>query len=413
MKNNVLDNSSIRNCTSCGLCVSVCGKDALSLQLDNEGFYRPVIDEEKCVECGICKMSCYKYDNSFQMSDEIVSSFAATNRNESQLLKSSSGGISRLLMEECITRGYRVFGCMYNPQSEDAHSIVTDSLDDLDKFYGSKYFQSYTVDGFSEIIKDKSSQKYALFGTPCQIYAFSKTRKYIKSPDNYLLVDIFCHGCPSMNLWKANLASVKKSYSQNVFDEIFFRTKKYGWHEYCIDFKSGISSHSSKKIDDPFFDLFFSADIMNEACYDCKARSTMTYSDIRIGDFWGPRYELNDKGVSAVLIGSPLGTNIFDTINDKIIVEDANFNEIISAQSYGRTLTFNTERRKFLLESIVNCDNLSSVHEKYVSMLPFSIRIKKTLKGVVKHLPKTMYFPIRKLLHLIYFTCKYPIRAIK
>ena len=106
MKNNVLDNSSIRNCTSCGLCVSVCGKDALSLQLDNEGFYRPVIDEEKCVECGICKMSCYKYDNSFQMSDEIVSSFAATNRNESQLLKSSSGGISRLLMEECITRGY-------------------------------------------------------------------------------------------------------------------------------------------------------------------------------------------------------------------------------------------------------------------------------------------------------------------
>ena len=209
MKNNICDNLSIRPCTGCGICAAVCGKNAISLKLDNQGFYKPVIDDDKCVECGLCKISCYKYDKKLVKTDTIESSYAATNKDKTQLLRSSSGGVSRLLMEECIKNGYKIFGCSYDNKKEYARSFVVATISELDQFYGSKYFQSYTVDGFTEILKDKTNQKYAIFGTPCQIYAFTQTAAYKRSPEKYFMVDIFCHGCPSMKLWESYLSYVK------------------------------------------------------------------------------------------------------------------------------------------------------------------------------------------------------------
>lgn len=43
----------------------------------------------------------------------------------------------------------------------------------------------------------------------------------------------------------------------------------------------------AKKSKDPFYDIFFGMDMMNDACYNCNSRSTMAYGDIRLGDYWG------------------------------------------------------------------------------------------------------------------------------
>lgn len=264
-----------------------------------------------------------------------------------------------------------------------------------------KYFQSYTVDGFNKILKDSSCQKYAIFGTPCQIYAFSQTRKYIKNRQNYILIDIFCHGCPSMYLWKSYLASIKKSCGQSQINNISFRSKKYGWHEYCIDFHTNQKNIYSKKVGDPFFDIFFGADIMNEACYDCKARSSMAYTDIRIGDFWGAKYDLDDKGVSAVVICTQLGAEVLNSIKEKISINSVNFDEIISAQSYGKIILYNETRRKFLIQNITEYNDIIRIHQQYIKMLPPLIRVKKFLKERVKYLPKPLYFTIRKIIHFM------------
>ena len=210
MKSNVCDNKGLRSCTGCGVCASVCGKNAITIQLDDEGFYKPVVDEDKCVECNLCKKSCYKYDENLIQSDTHEVCYAAVNKDDEQLRASSSGGISRVLMEECINRGYKVMGCAYNTKENIAKSVVASSIDELDQFYGSKYFQSLTTEGFDEVLKDKTEQKYAIFGTPCQIYGFSQTSKYKRNPEKYFLVDIFCHGCPSMKLWKSYLSNTKK-----------------------------------------------------------------------------------------------------------------------------------------------------------------------------------------------------------
>lgn len=401
MKNNVCDDKGLRPCTGCGICASVCGKNAITIHLDKYGYYKPVINENKCVECNLCKKSCYKYDENLIQSDKHKECYAAVNKNAKQLMASSSGGISRVLMEECIAKGYKIMGCAYDTNKNIAVSIVASRIDELDKFYGSKYFQSLTTEGFDTVLKDKTDQKYAIFGTPCQIYGFSQTNKYKCNPDKYLLVDIFCHGCPSMMLWKSYLAYTKDITSCETYDKVTFRSKTHAWHEFCFDFFFNSKQYSSKKSKDPFYDIFFGMDMMNDACYNCNSRSTMAYGDIRLGDYWGEKYDTDTKGVSAVVLKSSKGVDFFNAIKGKLNIEKATLDNILIGQSYGKPHTYNENRRAFLLQNISEHSDLQQVYKAYMRMFPLKTRIKKQFKAIVKHCPKSVYFPIKKLMHSI------------
>lgn len=401
MKNNVCDDKGLRPCTGCGICASVCGKNAITIHLDKYGYYKPVINENKCVECNLCKKSCYKYDENLIQSDKHKECYAAVNKNAKQLMASSSGGISRVLMEECIAKGYKIMGCAYDTNKNIAVSIVASTIDDLDKFYGSKYFQSLTTEGFDTVLKDKTDQKYAIFGTPCQIYGFSQTNKYKCHPDKYLLVDIFCHGCPSMMLWKSYLAYTMDITGCETYDKVTFRSKTHAWHEFCFDFFFNSKQYSSKKSKDPFYDIFFGLDMMNDACYNCNSRSTMAYGDIRLGDYWGEKYDTDTKGVSAVVLKSSKGVDFFNAIKGKLNIEKATLDNILIGQSYGKPHTYNENRRAFLLQNISEHSDLQQVYKAYMRMFPLKTRIKKQLKAIVKLCPKSVYFPIKKLMHSI------------
>lgn len=401
MKSNVCDDKGLRPCTGCGVCASVCGTKAITIQLDNDGYYKPVVDEDKCVECNLCKKSCYKYDENLLQNDKHEQCYAAVNKDAAQLRASSSGAISRVLMEECIKRGYKVMGCACDTHENIAKSVVASSVGELDQFYGSKYFQSLTTEGFDEVLKDRTEQKYAIFGTPCQIYGFSQTSKYKRNPDRYLLVDIFCHGCPSMKLWKSYLAYTNKRTGCTEYDKVVFRSKTHAWHEYCFDFVKKSKQYTSKKSKDPFFDILFGMDIMNEACYDCNSRSTMAYGDIRLGDYWGEKYDTNTKGVSAVVLKTQKGVDFFDAVKDKLEIDAAALDHILIGQSYGKPHTYNAGRRDFLLQNMSEDSDLGKVYAGYISMFPMANRIRRQMKAVVKLCPKSIYFPIKKLMHSI------------
>lgn len=401
MKSNVCDDKALRQCTGCGICASVCGKNAITIRFDGNGYYKPFVDEDKCVECNLCKKSCYKYDENLIQSDAYEVCYAAVNKDNEHLKKSSSGGISRALMEECINRGYKVIGCAYDVKKNIAKSVVASLVDELDQFYGSKYFQSLTTECFDEVLKDRTEQKYAIFGTPCQIYGFSQTNKYKRNPDKYFLVDIFCHGCPSIKLWKSYLSYTKSITGRETYDKITFRSKTYAWHEYSMDFYYDMHKVTSKKTNDPFFDIFFGGDIMNEACYNCASRSTMAYGDIRIGDYWGKKYDTNTKGVSAVVVKTSLGKDFLESIQQKIKLENADFSDIVKAQSYCKSQFFNEKRREFLLQNMSEDTDLQYVYKKYLGMFPLKRRLKRWIKAIVKLCPKSIYFPIKKLMHSI------------
>ena len=396
MKGNVCNSKPLRGCTGCGICACACSFDAIKIVKDSMGFYRPEINEDLCTDCSLCTKVCYRFDDKISVEQqEDHECYSAVNKNDIELQNASSGAVSIELMRECLNRGCYVVGVAYDYSLNRAVTRIARTEEELEQFRGSKYFQSYTVDAFKEVVGDKSGQKYAIFATPCQIYALSKLSDLKAQSDKYIFVDIFCHGCPSLNLWDKYLEDVKNKGQIDCFDEIRFRSKTHGWHEYCFDFVKDTQQFSSSKYDDSFHELFFGMDAMNEACYDCITRSTVVKTDIRIGDFWGHRYGQDTKGVSAVIIASRKGKDLFDSVADKFHIERADFNEIISAQSYKKVHKFDANRRYAVLSMLSGDDSIDSIVKKRRKMLPLKTNVKREIKSALKHLPNSIYLKIK------------------
>lgn len=45
-------------CCGCGACVSVCPKNAITMQPDCYGFLYPSIDGDACIRCRLCLKVC-------------------------------------------------------------------------------------------------------------------------------------------------------------------------------------------------------------------------------------------------------------------------------------------------------------------------------------------------------------------
>lgn len=45
-------------CCGCSACEAICPADAISMVLDEDGFYYPWMDESKCINCGKCLKIC-------------------------------------------------------------------------------------------------------------------------------------------------------------------------------------------------------------------------------------------------------------------------------------------------------------------------------------------------------------------
>ncbi len=395
-KPGVLEGNNLRQCTGCGVCEAVCPFGAIKIIENNDGFYSPVIDENKCTRCGLCKKTCYKFDEAFKVkAKEDYECYSAVNKDENELSSASSGGVSVDLMKAALREGYFAVGVAYDVKENRAVTKIAKTESELEQFKGSKYFQSYTAQAFEEILSDKTEQKYAIFGTPCQIYALSRIAEKKNLRHKFLFVDIFCHGCPSLKLWDKYIAFTKEKYHIEDFSKINFRSKTYGWHEYCFDFYGNKKSFSSSKYNDPFHEMFFGLDTMNAACYDCVARSTVEKTDIRIGDFWGNRFNMNTKGVSAVVISSEKGKEFFEKVKPAFEIESADFEEIIREQSYKKIHKVNFKRREEILSALQGEKSLIKIVKERRKKLSFFENLKRIVKGTLKLLPESMYLKIK------------------
>ncbi|MGU8573758.1 Coenzyme F420 hydrogenase/dehydrogenase, beta subunit C-terminal domain [Clostridium perfringens] len=401
MKKNILRDCLLdQECTGCSMCAAVCKTNAISINLTEEGFYKPFIDNDLCTGCNICTKYCYKFDEKIiHKKEEECFFYSFINKNSDELKTSTSGGVSYELMKQCINLGYKVLGVAYDYNKDIAITKIANNINDLKEFKGSKYFQSYTLEALMKITNEHS--KYAVFGTPCQIYSISKFIKDKNIEENFILVDIFCHGCPSINLWNKYLKYIKEKLDVKIFDKIEFRSKAYGWHEYSNTFYGNNKVYNSSKSNDEFFNIFFDGNILNQACYKCKLRSTFKYSDIRLGDFWGKKYNSNTKGVSAVVVSSNKGKILINNIKENFIIKEHNYKEVISFQSYGIQHNLNNEIRNYTLKLLNSQINIKEVMKKCRRKYSKKKRIKFFARRVIKSMPNSWVLNIRKFKYKI------------
>lgn len=385
---NILSLESLRNCTSCQFCAAVCPKNAITIKLNRKGFYRPEIDNKLCIDCSLCVNTCYKYDKQVSITEtqdlDKTQLFAVSAKDSDLLNNTTSGGVADLLAKELIQQGYHVVGVIYDFETNRAAHRIAVTLDETIGFRGSKYIQPYSFDALNTLLSNIKEQKYAFFGLPCHIYALSKYLQQHKLRDRCVLIDLFCHGCPSMHVWDKTVKMIKKKLKVEQLDKVNFRSKVYGWGRFAIEAKANGKTYFSTPIHNEFYNLFFSNQVLNDSCTDCQLRSTLAYTDIRLGDFWGKKFKNNKKGMSGVSLVTTTGKLLFNSIKEQLVCEAQNYNDFLPYQSWMHTYEINDQKRESIYSLLEDPSiSVETVSKKITSERSFITKTKVLIKHIL------------------------------
>ena len=359
----------LTNCTGCGVCVSVCPKKCLDLKLNKLGFYTPVLNSNVCNNCDFCSTVCPK---DLKLLDHKILKVSAVNTNDKeQLFTSSSGGICYELAKSELLLGKKVCAVVYDYEKNIAkHAVITD-VNQLEQTKGSKYFQSYSADAFVDVL---NGDEWVVFGSPCQIAGLALAAEKKKIRDKLLLVDFFCHGTPSINVWKKYLLQ----NNSKPIQKINFRSKEKGWHDFSILFNYNDGTTFSDSGKNLFYELFFSNTCLNGACYNCNFKALKSFADIRVGDLWGEKYKDNKEGVSGVIAFTNKGHVALSALSNACNIVDESQEVVLQGQMF--VSPKKPYCNKKILMALSKNKSLNYIYN--VTLFPF--RLKSKLKSVFR-----------------------------
>jgi coenzyme F420-reducing hydrogenase beta subunit len=318
VEKNVTDFQITNTCCGCGVCKLVCKNNAIEVKRDEiDGFIKAFIVHEKCIRCKSCKDVCsFGGQENIEINPQKHSLYMAKTMDKTVLKASSSGGLGHEIAVLFSEKEYDVVGCIYDNENREAvHKLVpSGKLEELKAFRGSKYIQSKTHEVFSEVLNE--SDKAIVFGTPCQIAGLDRVLKLNKKRDKHILVDLICHGVPTQHLWEKYLDGINKQYSCGLTPNVLFRDKSKGWREIYMHVAGNEKEYSKWQKKDLFYSFFELMHCYMPACYECAYR-TASSADIRLGDYWGPRYQKDIEGVSMVIAMTDVGENILSELKQK------------------------------------------------------------------------------------------------
>ena len=310
-----------------------CGRKIIEISLNEDGFYEPhMTDESKCTNCGICTEVCAYLHDGLSLKETEVHPYAAWSKDHMVRRKCSSGGAGFEIGKYLLGQGYKVCGVRYNADKNRAEHYIATTAEELIQSAGSKYIQSYTVDAFKAINR---KEKYLVTGTPCQIDSFRRYIQRFRCEDNFVLLDFFCHGVPSMFLWKKYAEWAEKQVGKITYAS--WRNKWAGWHDswamgidgeehgekinwddsynmLIAEKKNYIESRWTKG--DMFYSLFLGHCCLGKQCFEhCKYKYDNSSADIRIGDLWGETYKDDEDGVSCAIAFTEKGEQVLRKVN--------------------------------------------------------------------------------------------------
>ena len=328
----------IHSCYGCGVCAIACPKHIIDIIENEDGFYEPCIVElEKCTHCGLCVSVCSFSHNDVSQDASPVFCGGAWS-NETGIRKvSASGGAGFEVGRFLITQGYKAIAVRYNTQEKRAEHYLATTVEEFLPSMGSKYIQSFTLDGFKHLNR---KEKFLVTGTPCQIDSLRRYVRKMRCEDNVVLMDFFCHGVPSRHVWLKYLSEQEKVLGDISY--VGWRNKLNGWHDswaMVLDGAKGVGEeidwHDSYNMlikekkgflnsrwtkGDSFYAMFLGNNCLGKSCYKhCKFKYAHSSADIRIGDMWGKTYQTNEKGVTACVAFTDKGVSILQHMPCEIV----------------------------------------------------------------------------------------------
>ena len=298
--------------------------------------------------------------------------FAAWSKDDNEYRSSTSGGVASELSRYVLSKGGVVYGCAMLPDIDVKH-IRIDDISEISKLKGSKYVQSNAVGIYHQVKKDvKDGRLTMVIGTPCQIAAVNglfKTR-----PDNLLLVDIICHGVPSVELLRKH---VKKIADYPHYDNIIFRDGKnivvVVVANGNIVYRQALKAPRYKEW---YINTFIDGYTYRESCFHCRYATHKRISDITIGDFWGLGRKISadyipehKHGCSLVLPITEKGRQFVERISTSLNIYERKIKEAVDGNEQLRT-PFKKGMRiqlfRYLYPRIGNSAYFMVIPDKYV-----------------------------------------------
>lgn len=336
-------------CTGCGLCASSCSKGCISMsKRDSLGHLYPIINAESCIDCGLCQKKCPVLNP--VVLNLPTAAYAVWSRDEEDYKSSTSGGAASVISQYVIENGGVVYGCAMLPDIEVKH-IRVDNISDIKKLKGSKYVQSNMEDVYPQLKEDVKSGRMTMFiGTPCQVAAVKKLFK--NQPDNLILVDLICHGVPSVELLRKH---IKRVTPYPHYNNVFFRDG----NRLCLLVEingENVYEHflqKPRRYDEWYIDTFEDGFTFRDSCYDCKYACLKRASDITIGDFWGLGKNIpadyipaHPNGCSVVLPSTETGNKVVEAISSKVYLYKRTVREAAEGNYHLRKPNFLGMRRR-------------------------------------------------------------------
>lgn len=313
-------------CTGCYACVNACARGCISMKEDELGCVHPVVDEEKCVHCNLCSISCP--NNVLMNFSYPIKCYASWIKDKDKRKICASGGIGTIMSEYVINQGGVVFGSRYD---ENLTPIMTytESLEELERFKGSRYVQSLVGENTYKQAKDflRAGRMVMFVGTPCQIAGLKTFLR--KEYENLITVDLICHGvCPTSYL-KNEILYLSEKYKLTDISDIRFRGNDGNNYRLTLWNKDRRKLFPRNNYREKLLRLdeaqqyyikgFLLGVSMRENCYSCNYARPERISDITIGDFIGlgkdKPFNYPKANVSSVTINSSRGNSFYEEVS--------------------------------------------------------------------------------------------------
>lgn len=243
--------------------------------------------------------------------------------NNLEKTQSSTSAGAFILIADAFLRTYKnseVYGVVINDENTVVHTVANTS-DELIKMQGSKYVQSAMGDTFRRVKKSLQQGKKVLFsGTGCQIKAL---QNYVQKDIDYLYtIEILCHGVPSPKLWSDYLKALQNEYGAKLCNISFRNKSKCDRLGYSLTFEVNGKKHLIYPDEDFYYTSFLNGDSLRPSCYSCPFVGVRSYGDILLGDSNNQLFH-SDEAISLVNINTQKGIYLFDLIDDKYEIKEA------------------------------------------------------------------------------------------